>query len=1018
MSDLEAAFHRRWLGMVEPVSGLVLSVPVLVEAQCMERQPPELGRRLAADDGGLSMPLPPAKDGRPRRVVPDLGRFLAEVLHLAPALYDRGDALPAELSLYVPEGKERLVPTLALRRKGEVEAVAADASPAARAGAGYLMLVLDLPGVALDAPDSREGAWRYPPVAKLDRLLRACRVPVGLVTNREEIRLVYAPHGESSGVMTFRIGDMASTGGREILDAFVMLLSAHRFFGVARERQLPELLRRSRLYQANVTNELAEQVLDAVGLLLAGFEAAAARDGTGALAEAYERGGDHLYGGLLTVLLRLVFLLYAEDADLLPLDHPHYAENLSVLGLFDQLQRDEAAFPDTMARRFGGYARLVALFRAVFVGVHRRFAGLPDLRLPPRRGQLFDPEPYPFVEGGLLAGGAAFAAEDRAASRVPTVDDATVHGVLARLVLHRGQRLSYRALDVEQIGSVYEALMGYHVLRLPGAAVCLKPERVWVTARELLDQPKARRAGWLEDEARVPKAALAKIGKALEAASTEEEALSLLEGLGVKGGARAAAERYVIQPGAERRRTSSHYTPRSLSAPIVARTLEPLLAAMGAEPRADQILELKVCDPAMGSGAFLVEACRYLADKVVAAWTREEAEQRDGEGRGALRSRSGGDRPSGSEPDPEAAVGDDPVLRARRLVAQRCLYGVDKNRFAVSLAKLSLWLVTLAKDEPFTFVDHALRHGDSLVGLSFDQIRAFHWAEEGQLELFKDEVEAALDEAVGLRQKILDLAEENGRVKTELKEHLLWDAEDSVKRVRLIGDLVVGAFFAHAKDKDRKAERVRRLDLVTAWLRSREAPSEELVEMGRVVREKVAPFHWMVEFPEVFWSGRKDPLAGGAVGGAAYMDTFVGNPPFAGKNAIGDAGGASYLPWLQVIHSGAHGNADLSAHFFRRAAYLLGDNGAVGFIAKHTISQGDTRASGLKILVGSGDEIYDASCHFTWPGEADVAVSIVHLAKGSTRGGYPLRTIKGADPSLYCHSAQLPIPPRITPPSC
>ncbi len=75
----------------------------------------------------------------------------------------------------------------------------------------------------------------------------------------------------------------------------------------------------------------------------------------------------------------------------------------------------------------------------------------------------------------------------------------------------------------------------------------------------------------------------------------------------------------VLQPGSERRRTSSHYTPRSLSAPIVRRTLEPLLAVMGEEPASERILELKICDPAMGSGAFLVEACRFLADHVIAA---------------------------------------------------------------------------------------------------------------------------------------------------------------------------------------------------------------------------------------------------------------------------------------------------------------------------------------------------------------------------------------------------------------
>jgi hypothetical protein len=88
------------------------------------------------------------------------------------------------------------------------------------------MLVLDLPaGLPLDKSEAVTGSWDYPPAAKFDRLLRHVRVPIGLLTNRREVRLVYAPHGESSGSLTFRLDDMAAVGGRPILDAFVMLLS-------------------------------------------------------------------------------------------------------------------------------------------------------------------------------------------------------------------------------------------------------------------------------------------------------------------------------------------------------------------------------------------------------------------------------------------------------------------------------------------------------------------------------------------------------------------------------------------------------------------------------------------------------------------------------------------------------------------------------------------------------------------------------------------------------------------------
>ena len=252
-------------------------------------------------------------------------------------------------------------------------------SPAARAGAGYVALLWDLPqGLSFDKPETDTGSWDYPPAAKFDRLLRHCRTPVGLLTNRRAVRLFYAPHGESTGTITFKIDDMATVGGRPILDAFIMLLSATRFFGVAEEQQLPSLLEASRKRQANVTNELAEQVFDAFAILLDGFQAAAERDGWRHLNDAVEREDDHLYGGLLTVLLRLVFLLYAEDRSLLPVDSEHNADNLSVLGLFDELQEDHGAYPDSMSRRFGAWSHLVSLFRAVFLGTKHGDQGMVE----------------------------------------------------------------------------------------------------------------------------------------------------------------------------------------------------------------------------------------------------------------------------------------------------------------------------------------------------------------------------------------------------------------------------------------------------------------------------------------------------------------------------------------------------------------------------------------------------------------------------------------------------------------
>jgi hypothetical protein len=1038
-TDLHARFHETWLGLVQPVEGLVVSIPVLVEAQCMERHGPELQEAFRAlcplhdADTGLEVDAGataggkrrrPGRDGgnaqqrRARRRHRDLRELLAALLGWTPELYDRGDALPANLSRYISEGHQTIRPTLALRQLGAASASPSSSAsssllgsaprdgvpdietPESQAGKPYVALVWELPsGLAFDRPETETGDWRYPPAAKFDRLLRACRVPIGLLSNGEAIRLVYAPHGEATGSITFDLTDMGEVGGRPILDAFVMLLGARRFFGVRDEDALPALLARSRAHQANVTNTLAAQVFEALDTLLRGFEAAARRDSHADLrallelarspggprgddGETHRSQDDHIYSGLLTVLLRLVFLLYAEDRELLPTEHESYVNSLSLGQLFEDLQRDHGAFPDTMNRRYGAWPRLLALFRAIYDGVEHG-----DFHIPARRGELFDPSRHPFLESwGLPDTAVPKQLADMARVGVPTIDDETVYRVLERLMVLEGQRLSYKVLDVEQLGSVYEALMGYGVLSLGSPAVCCRHKSlqsgsrggVWIEAGVILAHKPDRREKFLVEEYDVVKGDAAKIAAELKAAKDEAAVLDALDRISLRKVERRGAGQLVIQPGEERRRTSSHYTPRSLSEPIVQRTLEPLLMAMSnaGEPRSEQLLDLKICDPAMGSGAFLVAACRFLADQVVAAWERE------------------------GQTEKVASAREDVVTHARRLVAQRCLYGVDRNPFAVNLAKLSLWLVTLARNEPFTFVDHCLRHGDSLVGLSFEQIRAFHWAPEAQMELIEKELAACIEESLSLRQQILELAGDASPGVTRLKEALLWDANDAQERIRIIGDLVVGAFFEGKNDKERKAERTRRLDLVQKWLADGGSPSAEIAEMRERIRARIPVFHWWLEFPEVFHRERPDPLDAGQVNQTALMDAFVGNPPFAGKNGITAANGEGYLDWLMAIHPGTHGNADLSAHFFLRVDSLLGTHGTMGLIATNTIGQGDTRTSGLQPLVTGGCIIYDATRSMLWPeAGAAVAVSVVHLAKGTTAAHVPSRRLDGAQVS-------------------
>ncbi|MCB0189063.1 MAG: hypothetical protein KDE31_32560, partial [Caldilineaceae bacterium] len=284
----------------------------------------------------------------------------------------------------------------------------------------------------------------------------------------------------------------------------------------------------------------------------------------------------------------------------------------------------------------------------------------------------------------------------------------------------QAQRLSFRALDVEQIGMVYEGLLDHTEEVARGQAIAIKPVKshgapATINLNELLETKGKDRAKWIKEQTDQNIT-----GQALKDLKTAESIDELLAALDKKIAKKITPRvvlsgSIVLQPSDERRRSGSHYTPRSLTKPIVETTLAPLLKQL-VEPPAEetngektlfaskgrktklqavkserdeeafrlaqekgsphprQILDLKVCDPAMGSGAFLVETCRQLGDELVAAWHAHEC-----------------------VPTADIPPDEDEILYARRLIAQRCLYGVDKNPLAVEMAKLSLWLVTMAK---------------------------------------------------------------------------------------------------------------------------------------------------------------------------------------------------------------------------------------------------------------------------------------------------------------------------------
>ena len=899
MAKLDPAVlaHLEWLGFVQP-TGLVVSARALVRAGAILDRRDVEGQRLLREC--VREYAFDSTEG-PSPWIPDFREFAQSVLgwSFSPRGYagTEESAIPAELEVSLPDYGETLRPDFAVR----------ELDPQNNRSAWQVVVRVLKTDEDFDRVVRGTGQLEASAHGRMERLLRQTGVPAGLLFNGRVLRLLSAPRGESSGWLDFRIADMVQTAGRPISTALRLLLDEPRLLSLPRAQRLSALLDESRKFQNDVSERLAEQVLHALYELLRGFQAAHDASKGELLRQPLAEHPDEVYRALLTVILRLVFLLYAEERDMLPEDET-FLRYYSLAGLHERLREDAALYPDTMDQRFGAWAQLVTLFRMVHDG-----AASATMHLPQRHGVLFDPDRFKFLEG--RAAGGARQIHERI--EPPLVPDGTIYRALEKLLVLDGERISYRALDVEQIGSVYETMMGFRLEIATGRSVAIKAQKkqgapTAIDLEALLVELPEKREKWITD--RADRKLTDTVKKTVKNAATLEDlhaALAPVIDIAATPDL-VPPNGMVLQPSEERRRSGSHYTPRALTEPIVRTTLAPILARLrgdnGRAPRPDQILDLRVCDPAMGSGAFLVEACRQIGEALIESWHAHDAK-------------------------PSIPPDEDEVIFARRLVAQRCLYGVDRNPVAVDLAKVSLWLVTLAKDHALTFVDHALRHGDSLVGLSRKQIEAFHWdadAPRFQAGFETMRVREHLGRVAELRRRIREADE--SVFDWELRD--LWDeARFELGKVRLFGDLVIAAFFEEEKPKERETKRAEYASAVASG--AAESYGGWLMER-RHEEQPLAPFHWEIEFPEVFERERPG------------FHVIVGNPPFLGGTIISTQLGDQYRNWLYDGYPGASNRCDVVAYFFRRSFDILADGGAFGLIASNTIAQGDTRAGGLR----------------------------------------------------------------------
>ena len=801
-----AKHHAEWLSLIE-VSGPFLSLPVLVQRfpQGMDAHDPEHAKALRQVHEEWD------QDQNGDRPDPAIHRqwidwVLRNTLDLGDVLVE-GQKIPQTLKADLAEHGETLRPDKVVMEPG---------------GGKARLLIQTLPTQAEAQPGGRGeavgGVTRYPDDATAARHGRADRSG----HERRPVDAGRCPEGRDDRVCV--VVCLALAGGAEDPPGVPHVAEQLPVLRRARGGDARTAAGSERQDQQEVTDQLGYQVRQAVEVLVHTIDRAN-RDSGGALLKGVPE--DKLYEAALTVMMRLVFLFCAEERDLLLLGDELYDKNYSVSTLREQLRVTATNFgEEVLERRHDAWSRLLTIFRAVYGGVqHHR------LKLPAYQGELFDPDRFPFLEGRT----AGTSWKDTPSQPIPVDNRTVLHLLEALQVLQvrlpgggpaTPRKLSFRALSILQIGHVYEGLLDHTAVKATEPVLGLsgprdhEPEVPLPKLEALAAKGEDELLAFVKEE--TGRSSVAPVKRLL---ATAPDDLTLSRFRTACQGDEKLWERIkpfaglvrldtfdypvVILPrsvyvtaGTDRRSSGTHYTPESLTEPIVRYTLEPLVYEGPAEgkPReqwrlrsAKELLDLKICDMACGSGAFLVQVCIFLSLRLLEAW--EEAEKRV---QGSPRITPYGEVSKGL-PDEQLIPVDrqERLIYARRLVAERCIYGVDKNPLAVEMAKLSLWLLTLAKDKPFTFLDHAIRCGDSLVGLSsIDQLLRFSMTENAKvrplMEQQRQQIEKRLEATMLLRKQIETLPS-NTPKDIERKTQMFANVEDQTRRLRYAADMLLAA---------------------------------------------------------------------------------------------------------------------------------------------------------------------------------------------------------------------------------
>ena len=677
-------------------------------------------------------------------------------------------------------------------------------------------------GLSLDSRDRSDQTQRGTPHGQILRYLATAeiesegRIRWGILTNGSVWRLYdYRARPRASGFFEADLTALLQSGREDDLRVFHLLFCRESFalWDGATTTFLEAALAEGRRYEEQVAQDLSGVVFERV---FPNLVHALAKDSGESLAESRD--------AALIFLYRLLFVLYAEDRGLLPVNDARYDDYGLRQPVRDDIARRMADGDTYSAIATNYYDHLTTLFKLIDKGDE-------SIGLPPYNGGLFAAEAAPLLEKVRLAD----------AEIAPIIHD------LSHAKDPQGVRrfVNYRDMSVQQLGSIYERLLEREPMRDNGK-ISIRPN------------PYAR--------------------KDSGSFYTSQELVDLI------------VER-TLKPLAEERLNA--FADKAAALKSDRRSKRERRAELEQFDPAEAVLDLKVLDPAMGSGHFLVTAVDFLSDYIAELIERVPAVPKwlDGEYASPLVGRVAAIRDdirkranASNWVLDEAQLTDQAIIR--RMVLKRCIYGVDKNRLTVELAKVSLWLHSFTVGAPLSFLDHHLRCGDSLVGLRVkDATDELHRLGG----MFAGSAIAGAETATDGMQRIEEMSDADV-AEVQASAALFDGVEETTADLRGLLDFLCGWRWRTAGIK--KKERDEFEGPLVATLGQHTADAYELLargpaEMGvseatrfaelwrtaRAIADREGFLHWEVAFPGVWHRWQESRPQGG-------FDAVIGNPPW------------------------------------------------------------------------------------------------------------------------------------------